>query len=159
MESSIVILRGVSGSGKSVLANKILDEFDYSVVVSADDYFLSDEGKYEYDARSLASAHLVCFQSFLDSVNDGADIIVVDNRNLRAEEITPYWMVGRSYGYDVTVVNVHEFDLDLCYRRNGHGVSYRAIVNQFELMNRVEMPMYLNFVSSCDVINYLDKEI
>jgi predicted kinase len=157
MEPSIIILRGISGSGKSVLANRVVDEFADSVVVSADNYFLNDDGKYEYDARGLSAAHLVCFQDFLDNVNEEVDIIVVDNRSLRAEEITPYWMVGRSYGYEVVVVNVHEFDLDLCYRRNQHGVSYNAIVNQFQLMNRVEMPVYLNFVRSEDLLSYLER--
>lgn len=89
---TVVIMQGVSGSGKSTYAKRLTDltgtrrpDFmswvgawadlpgDHpwqrpGVIVSADNYFTAN-GKYNFDARLLNQAHQTCFRSFIQAVS------------------------------------------------------------------------------------------
>jgi len=70
---NLFIIRGLSGSGKTTLANVLANyprQYDYSAdgvfehpVLSADDYFLDKEGKYNWVGTLLPEAHAWCLNS------------------------------------------------------------------------------------------------
>jgi hypothetical protein len=150
----VVILSGVSGSGKSTYIRNI---FRNPFVVSADDFFLQEEGKYNFDPTKLGAAHASCFRRFINACLDGWLLIIVDNTNTTSEEIAPYVLGAEAFGYAVEIVTMLErpishdapydnmtYDmLDACARRNTHGVPLNTILKQHErITNRCLPPWW-----------------
>ena len=137
MTRKLVILRGVSGSGKSTRAKEIKKEaaakHEVCYVCSADDYFMRD-GKYEFDAKLLSQAHAWC-KGKAEAVMylAAADVVVVDNTNTQHWEYKPYIEMAQEHGYEVEVIKVGQLDesnLKAYANRNRHGVSLDVIRKQ-----------------------------
>jgi uridine kinase len=87
---TVVVLRAVSGAGKSTFAN-ILTSMPGWVTVCADDYFIDDQGNYNFDASKLDAAHSECQQKFMDHLNDKEILgIVVANTNTKKRDFGFY---------------------------------------------------------------------
>jgi chloramphenicol 3-O-phosphotransferase len=55
----VVIVRGLPGSGKSVLAEKYQDTFhDSCFIYSTDDYWMRPDGLYDFNCDLLHKAHM-----------------------------------------------------------------------------------------------------
>lgn len=78
----VIILCGVSGSGKSTIAKEIGSGY----VVSADDFFMAS-GEYKFDPTMLPAAHGQCLRDFVGCLQYGCDTIVVDNTNTTMMEV------------------------------------------------------------------------
>ena len=52
---NLILLRGVSGAGKSTVAGLFID----ATIISTDDFFMKD-GEYQFDANSLVENHMKC---------------------------------------------------------------------------------------------------
>ena len=148
----VIVLSGVSGSGKSFFAAKIMREMrerdktgyeEYSKV-SADDYFTDENGRYIFNAAMLGEAHNECFRAFLwDMQQDKNNLIIVDNTNCSNEEIAPYMRAGRAFGYDCEIMTVVTENLAACAARNSHGVPLSSIQEQYKrLINRKLLPWW-----------------
>jgi predicted kinase len=136
----VKIMSGVSGSGKSYEAARLLANFDngknypHSVIsVSADQFFLVD-GEYRFDADKLSEAHAWCFRRFLDSLSSGTNLVVVDNTNTTNEEIAPYILGAQAYNYQAEILTVWVDEggglLGKCLARNKHQVPASVIMSQ-----------------------------
>ena len=123
----LIIMRGISGSGKSTY---VRENFPEAVVCSADDYFMVD-GEYIFDPAGLGEAHTECFEKCLSSVTDDEAVVVVDNTNTQRAEFTPYVMLGRQAGYDIQIVHI-AVDVDIAAERNTHGVPADAVRRQHD---------------------------
>lgn len=99
----VIILRGISGAGKSTWAKK---HYPNAVIASADDYFLQEDGSYDYDLDQIDDAHEACYQIFVKALLSKEPLIVVDNSNVTVWEISPYVMPARSFGYEVEVLTL-----------------------------------------------------
>jgi len=87
---TVVVLRAVSGAGKSTFAN-ILTSMPGWVTVCADDYFIDDQGNYNFDASKLDAAHSECQQKFMDHLNDKEILgIVVANTSTKKRDFGFY---------------------------------------------------------------------
>jgi cytidylate kinase len=73
----MILLRGLPGSGKTTLANKIRDKYKYVTMCSGDAYFTDPlTGKYNFDLKRLKNAHeyaqneaeIACKLDFLTSI-------------------------------------------------------------------------------------------
>lgn len=146
--NKVVIMSGISGSGKSTYTAKLLQSTQ-GVEVSADHYFTTlgkfrDGGGYHFDAALLSEAHADCFRRFITYLQATTPFacIVVDNTNLSSEEIAPYYLGAQAFGYSPEIItlraNSHQFGEMMS--RNVHNVGYQAIVNQFAKLNRRQMP-------------------
>lgn len=105
MKRSLIILRGLPGSGKTSLA-EILD----APICSADDYFMKD-GKYLWNKEELGSAHQWCLGRCEFHMRQDAEKIIVANTSTTARELKPYYDLAQKYGYQVfsvIVENRHE---------------------------------------------------
>lgn len=89
---SIIILRGAPGSGKTTIA-RYLKKRNYMnvswMIVSADDYFTSETGRYQYDATQIQAAHNWCFSLYCRFVDSGKNVIL-DNTNHQLSEYVKY---------------------------------------------------------------------
>lgn len=97
----LILFRGVPGSGKTTLAELLLD-----IVFSADDYFIGPGAEYNFDPSKLKQAHAFCQNAARDAMHDGVDKIGVANTFTQAWEMQPYFDAAKEYGYRVHTVVV-----------------------------------------------------
>ena len=132
---TVVLLQGVSGSGKSTVAKRLVDEARSqgrtAVVVSADHYFEKD-GEYKFDGRYLEAAHATCFKRFQEALASRVDLVVVDNTATKLERLTPYVLATSAANldlevkYEVKVLRIR-CDVRVAAERNVHRVPERKI--------------------------------
>tara|TARA_Y100000296_G_C5072696_1_gene205759 strand:+ start:106 stop:594 length:489 start_codon:yes stop_codon:yes gene_type:complete len=135
---NLILLRGVSGAGKSTVAELFID----ATIISTDDFFIQkewcticddgepvdaicneDHNKYIFDANSLVENHMKCTVKAEQAMgaatrvidNPGLDIVnhtlVIHNTFTKQWEMTPYLILAEKYGYTVhtlIVENRHE---------------------------------------------------
>jgi len=156
----VACLRGLPGSGKSLLASRLALRFQHlmfeeygtnkfsSTILSADQFFLSDKhgenGEplgYVYDGTKIADAHDYCMRRFLDETESDSGgllcdpddwhfestflrptrLIIIDNTNTTAMEMSPYLCVGAARRYTGVIIEVG-CDFETALARNVHGV-------------------------------------
>jgi predicted ABC-type ATPase len=125
---SVIILRGVSGSGKTSFAKMLQDLHPNVVSVSADQFFVTKNGDYAFDSAKLGSAHAWCFLEFQMAVDRESQLIVVDNTNTCPSEFGRYKEDAEKKGYSVFFIVMEN--------RHGkasvHGVPERTLLKQEE---------------------------
>jgi predicted kinase len=134
---SAVIMRGLSGSGKTHLACSLMAKANLddgltnpyedfvTVKVSADDTMM--EGvRYNFRPEVLPTAHKNCQRNFLHALQSEVNLIIVDNTNIEAWEIAPYYTLAELFGYDVVIKWV-VCPIETCIQRNVHKVPEQVI--------------------------------
>lgn len=129
---TVIILCGISGSGKSTRIAKLYPE---AAVCSADHYFMVD-GEYRFDPSKLPQAHGSCLKQFVSCLQgrlpDGQPpTVVVDNTNTTVAEVAPYAALALAYGYDLRI-EILKVDPEVAAARNLHGVPLAGIVKMAE---------------------------
>jgi predicted kinase len=111
MEKILFIIRGVSGSGKSTFAKKIVDH-DF-LVCEADKYFIDKEtGEYKFDTSKIKDAHKFCQDTVETYMKDSLvndqfyREIAVANTFTQEWEMEPYFKLAKEYGYAVFTIVV-----------------------------------------------------
>jgi len=137
---TLLILRGVSGAGKSTYARKLQQEVPGSVIVSADQYFMNEKGEYKFDPSKLGQAHAQSLDTAIKAMKDGAPLVIVDNTNTQRWEFQKYVDAANDLGYNVDykmIGGLSKEDVDLYTQRNVHGVPRGAIER---MVQRFEVP-------------------
>lgn len=98
----VILLRGISGAGKTTWAKKHVPPD--GVIVSADYFFIQPNGTYIFDVKQLHNAHSACFRDFLDAIDQHTPTIIVDNTNIHRWEFQPYLIVAEARGYEVELI-------------------------------------------------------
>lgn len=123
----LIILRGVSGSGKSTTADFFCESIPGCVSVSADDYMTDSSGVYRFDHNKLDMAHRMCYIAVERSMKHGY-VVVLHNTSTRESEFQKYIDLAAKMNYDVIsliVENRHG-------NENIHGVPVETIKKQSE---------------------------
>lgn len=95
---TVILLRSVSGAGKTTFANLLAKNEGY-VVVSADDYFTDAAGNYNFDASKLGVAHAQCQELFMYWLtNTDAKCIIVANTNTKERDFSFYEKAAKEHG-------------------------------------------------------------
>lgn len=153
----VILLRGISGSGKSTHVDHLRHKYQRDTgtgmdffVCSADKYFMRTvptEGgtttrqEYVFDPYKLPQAHSACFSEFVEAMKAGTKVIVVDNTFIHHWEFKGYLKTAEMAGYDL---EVHEIRVDtieqlkVCIKRNVHRVPAEAVTKmavEFEPMS------------------------
>lgn len=86
------------------------------------------DGEYVFKPAEIGLAHVDCFRRYLRALaEDDIKTLVVDNTNIQAWEIAPYYMAAAVFGVNnITVFEIHA-PLELCFARNIHNVPYGVI--------------------------------
>jgi tRNA uridine 5-carbamoylmethylation protein Kti12 len=135
----VIALRALPGSGKSTFAKQLIEQLDAEgksvEVFSSDDYFVElGEGEYKFDFTHLPLAHGQCFRKFIEALQKGVDVVIVDNTNLSAWEISPYQLGAGAFGYEFQIKEI-KADPEEAFKRQQHGVpetSFEAMHGRFE---------------------------
>ena len=123
----VYINRGIPGSGKSNRAHWLTRDMPGAVICSADDYFTAPGGTYFYLPECVGLAHAICLLKYVRALeNPTVPLIVVDNTNITAVEIAPYYALAEAYGAEAEIVTV-DCNPIVAYSRNIHGVPQETI--------------------------------
>ncbi|KAG2457351.1 N42L2 protein, partial [Polypterus senegalus] len=97
---TLILMRGMPGSGKSTHAQELAQSNPNGVVLSTDDYFSQQTG-YSYDPSLLGDAHEWNQSRAKEAMEKGQSPIVIDNTNTQAWEMKPYVQLALEKGYNV----------------------------------------------------------
>jgi predicted kinase len=141
---SVIVLRGLPGSGKSTHATQLAEGARArgltTAMVSADDFFVEiGGGTFAFDVTKLAEAHGTCFRRFLDFLAAGTALVVVDNTNTSAVEISPYMLAAQAFGYEAKIVEL-ACTVAAATSRNQHGVPAASIAAMAALLETESLP-------------------
>ena len=134
----VIIMRGIPGSGKSTLAAEFAKAEEDHVIVSADHHFMYGD-EYRFNPAEIGEAHAMCQLRFVEALLERKKLIIVDNTNIHKWEFSFYKVVAYRFGYDVQIHQVwtDEEDVDLCIKRNIHGVPFGTILRMYDEMEYV----------------------
>lgn len=123
-ERNLIIIKGVSGSGKSSFAKLIAYP---CCICTADDFFYDNNGNYNFDPTKLGYAHKACQNKFDDAVKDPVITnIVIANTNTKPSEYKYYVDQAESHGLQVTYVILEKRHIN----ENVHGVPENVLDRQ-----------------------------
>jgi predicted kinase len=133
-QGELILLRGLPGSGKSTLAKVILQfrETDDPEVLSADDFFVNENGVYEFDAQKIKEAHQYCQFRCSERMRQQKAKIVVANTFTQEWEMDDYFKMAERYNYRVHTVVVENRHGN----ENVHGVpedKLQQMKNRFQI--------------------------
>lgn len=102
----LFLIRGISGSGKTFLANKMKKEINDSVIVESDNFFELEDG-YNFDYKYISDAHnyclsLVAFHLFRKRT------VIVSNTSINYEHIKIYYELSLRYDSEFEIINLEE---------------------------------------------------
>nr|XP_020847043.1 NEDD4-binding protein 2 isoform X4 [Phascolarctos cinereus] len=135
---TLVLLRGLPGSGKSFLARKLLEENPNGIILSSDDYF-SKNGQYQFDGNLLGEAHEWNRKRAKEALEKKVSPVIIDNTNLQAWEMKPYIILSQKYKYKIHFREPDtwwKFKPKELARRNIHGVTKEKIARMLEHYER-----------------------
>ena len=123
---TMVVMRGLPGSGKSTVVSTITRVYPHAVVCSADHYFMKD-GKYAYSSsrKDLKSAHLQCKKKALGACEVGERLVVVDNTGVKKWELLTYFRMAQLHRYTVILLESRtpwRFNVEKLAEKNTHRV-------------------------------------
>jgi tRNA uridine 5-carbamoylmethylation protein Kti12 len=149
----VYIMRGLPGSGKSTRARLLIEEAKNggngdnrdnedktkrAIIHSTDDYFLQpdpndpDKLVYCFNLQKLGSFHNKNYQAFCRSIDEGIEVVIVDNTNIKRSEFKRYRKRAEENGYRVEEIVVGEFTpeaVELYAARGLHRVPKEVIAS------------------------------
>lgn len=126
--STLVILRGIPGAGKSTMAKKMMEELKaqgLTVEMYEADMFFEQDGQYNFDPSKLGEAHGWCQQQVKNALQN-CDVVIVSNTSLSEWEMQPYIEAAKEAGADVKVYHLKSNYGSI------HGVPEEAIAKMRE---------------------------
>ena len=103
--SSLIIIRGLPGSGKTTLANELSENGRYPVI-SIDDYFTDSKGHYEFRHDENYKAYKLALQRTEAAMKQGTEKIFLHNVFSMEWEMEPYFKLASEQGYKVFVMTL-----------------------------------------------------
>jgi len=133
-QGDLILLRGVPGSGKTTLANVILQQPNNNPqeILSADDFFEDENGEYNFDPTKLKEAHNYCQFRCSERMRQQKSRIVVANTFTQEWEMNEYFKMAERYNYRVHTIIVENRHGN----ENIHGVpndKLQQMKNRFEI--------------------------
>ncbi|CAG9787839.1 unnamed protein product [Diatraea saccharalis] len=137
----LILMRGAPGSGKSYLAEKLIEATVGGTfaelkthICSTDDYFMV-RGRYNFNKHDLPYAHSVNQRRAISAMEQGLSPVIIDNTNIEVWETEPYVRAGVTNGYIIEVLEPNtpwaKKPNQLC-RRNVHNVPITSIRRMLE---------------------------
>jgi predicted kinase len=104
MTKSLILVRGIPGSGKTTFAEFLADDGSWPVL-SADQFF-EKNGKYEWKPELLPRAHEWCQTVVMKHMRMDFGKIFVANTFTTDSEMAPYISLANKFGYRVFTIIV-----------------------------------------------------
>ena len=101
LNPKLILIRGVSGSGKTTYAKKLMKD-DPSLSHYEADMFFYNNGNYEFNPSKLKDAHAWCKSKTEEDLRNGKSVIV-SNTFTQKWEIEPYIQLGQKYKAEIII--------------------------------------------------------
>ena len=107
-QGDLILLRGLPGSGKTLLASIILQSpSGYEPeILSVDDFFVNNDGVYDFDPTKIKEAENYCQFRCSERMRQQKARIVVANTFTHDWEMEEYFKMAERYNYRVHTVIV-----------------------------------------------------
>ena len=112
-KKQLIIMRGISGSGKSTIAKTLVGK---GKIFSTDDFFMQGD-KYFFDPKKIGLNHKLNQERTEEAMKQGVTPIVIDNTNDELWEMKPYVTLADKYGYEATIKEIKTPDIEEIMRR------------------------------------------
>ncbi len=103
--NSLILLRGLPGSGKTTLAKELSENGKYPIF-SIDDYFILKNGDYKFEFDKNHLAYKQCEENTKTSMQKNVSKIYIDNVFSLEWEIAPYFKLAAEYKYQIFIITV-----------------------------------------------------
>jgi len=141
----VYILRGVSGAGKSHIAQRrceMLGPARASTIISADTYMVDEDGGYRFSADKLQECHSRCLAHYIELLQRKEhEVIYVDNTNTRLMEVAPYYRIAQALRAEVCVITVL-CDPVTAWERSEHVKELALIMDQHNRLMSESTPPF-----------------
>jgi predicted kinase len=135
----VLIMRGLSGSGKSRWAEHYKEKSVHPVtIISADSYFGAGK-EWVFEPAKLNLAHALCFKSAVIWATEPPEqagsprVLIVDNTNAAAWEIAPYIQLANAYGFAHSIVYL-PCDPIHAFSRSVHKTPFKVVWQKHVIM-------------------------
>lgn len=119
MKNSLILLRGLPGSGKSTFANLLSENGKYPMF-SVDDYFTNGiSNEYVFDFKNNHLAYKQCEEFTKAAMEAKVKKIFVHNTFTIDWELEPYFKLASVFNYTIFAVTVENYHQN----KNIHNVS------------------------------------
>jgi NEDD4-binding protein 2 len=129
----LVLMRGVTGCGKSTRARELLEQNPQAVILSTDDLFIV-EGQYVFDPDRLADNHKQNVERCRLEMLRRRELIIIDNTNVQAWEMKPYRLLALEHDYETVIEEIEPPPLDELLRRHEKRTDKQVPRNVLERM-------------------------
>jgi predicted kinase len=139
----LVIMRGISGSGKSTRAREIEQEIYKGNILSTDDHFMVN-GEYKFNPAMLGEYHAKTLEKAKELLSKNRSVIL-DNTNTAKWHYAAYVEFAKSKGIPVfqEVLGDGGMTDEYLAQRNLHGVPLEGIRRQIKSWeDDYEIPAY-----------------
>lgn len=103
--TTLTLVRGLPGSGKSTYAKQLLESDPRSKHLEADMYFIDRDGNYTFNPSWLRSAHTWCLDSATSCLISGTNVIV-SNTFTTMKEMQAYLDVAIRHGITLEIIEI-----------------------------------------------------
>jgi len=118
-KNSLILLRGLPGSGKTTLA-KVLSENNTYPIFSVDDFFTNAAtGEYSFNFKDNHLAYKQCEEYTKDAMQQKRTKVFVHNTFTMDWELEPYFKLAAEFKYVLFVVTVENYH----HHKNLHEVT------------------------------------
>lgn len=127
---TLILLRGLPGSGKSTFAKTLVNK-DYCHK-EADMFFVDSEGNYKFELSKIRDAHRWCQEEVDFLMKYEHSPLVVSNTFTQEWEMGEYYKLAEKYGYTVFSIIVENRHGGV----NEHGVpaeKLQQMKNRFQI--------------------------
>ncbi len=108
MQKSLIVLRGLPGSGKTRLANLLSENKKYPVF-SIDDYFTDEKGKYHFKFDENHLAYKLCEENTRKAMIENIEKIFIHNTFTIDWELETYFKLAKEFDYQIHVLTVENY--------------------------------------------------
>lgn len=147
----VIILRGISGAGKSTYARHLQENCGEVLICSADEFMETARG-YKFNGRALEDAHKYCLRRFIDAVQKRWETIVLDNTNVLFHKFSHYVTIAEAYDYEVEIITI-TVDPEVAAERTQHDVPLKSLRSKSKALKddlaRVDIPLRIRQRTVC----------
>lgn len=130
----LIVIRGISGSGKSYLAKQLKDALPSEAVICEADAFMGPK----FNANRLNDCHRKCQELAQNSLQKGK-IAIVSNTSSTQDEVDTYKLIALDQHVNIKIMEPltsWKYDIDKCMRMSTHKVPQHIFEKH---LNNIQM--------------------